>query len=50
MMRFFKLRSLRKWWATRHCGHGPQGDRQVFIDTGARKMFWCSKCQRTWFS
>lgn len=49
MLRLWKLRSLREWWHTRHCVHGDN-TRSALIDMGTRKMFWCNRCQRTWFS
>lgn len=47
--RLLKLRSLRAWWRTRHCNHDGT-ERSQLIETGTNKMFWCTRCQRTWFA
>lgn len=52
----------RKWQDRRKCFHhdiggNPANTRpavswidQVLIDMGRRKMFWCTHCQKTWFT
>jgi hypothetical protein len=42
---------LGRWRATRHCDHQPEliCQRSRLVDLGRRKMFWCLRCQRTWF-
>jgi hypothetical protein len=57
---------IAKWWRARRkrkdCFHhdiggNPANTRpatswinQQLIDTGRRKMFWCTKCGQTWFT
>lgn len=48
MFRLYHLRSLRAWWATRVCDHEGT-TRSTLVDMGRAKMFWCVRCQRTWF-
>ena len=47
------------WWARRKrrrdCWHheyltGFSWIKWKLIDTGMRKMFWCTRCQQTWFN
>lgn len=48
-----------RWWARwrdrRACFHhdhrtGTSWIGERLIEMGSRKMFWCRKCQRTWFT
>lgn len=41
---------FRRWRATRSCEHPEHCRRERLIDLGQRKMFWCVRCERTWFS
>lgn len=50
MIRLWKLRSFKMWWFTRHCKHKGYAQRSQLIEAGRKKMFWCTDCQRTWFS
>ena len=55
----------RRWVTTyrlrRQCFHHDRGSpannkpatswlRSQLVDTGMRKMFWCTRCGRTWFT
>lgn len=66
MIRLIRLHSMpeaetwtqacRWWWLTRKCDHSPSAGLpsefilSQMIDGGMRKMFWCARCERTWFS
>jgi hypothetical protein len=46
--------SWKAWRRRRNCFHhsfasGTSYIKSQLIDTGMRKMFWCTKCQKTWF-
>ena len=45
---------LERWKRRRNCfHHDPVAKvsfiRSQLIDSGMRKMFWCTRCQQTWF-
>ena len=40
---------FRRWWETRRCDHFGFENSKI-IEMGRRKMFWCDRCERTWFS
>lgn len=48
LIRLMHLRSFRQWWRTRRCQH-VGGEHSRLINSGRQKMFWCVRCQRTWF-
>ena len=51
-----------QWRERRQCFHHDRGGNPAnswsaiswiaerLIDTGMRKMFWCTHCQKTWFT
>lgn len=50
MLRLIKLHfNLKRWVATRVCDH-QRTTGSVLIEMGRQKMFWCNRCERTWFS
>jgi hypothetical protein len=49
LLRLWRLRSLAIWIDTMGCKH-RETQRSALIDSGRRKMFWCTRCERTWFS
>jgi len=49
VIRLYRLGGLRRWWQTRRCRHIASTYSQI-IDSGRRKLWWCTRCGSTWTS